>query len=220
MKHSWTLVTLLLALALSGLALQAEAAPSLFGGTGLLFTPTADVVPDQQFNVAFFALELEEGVDESVLAANVGLPQGLELGFARIKPEGRESDTFLNAKYQLWREQDEKPALSVGVVDLTDEQDTTVYVVLSKSVSDWVRDRGKDITGPQIHAGLAGGLLDGVFAGASAYLGDKLALLAEYDTEDVNLGARLELGSGFLAHAGWVNGLDDFALGASFTKAY
>jgi hypothetical protein len=215
-----TAVLILVGLALCGLALPAQAAPSLMGYTGLLLTPTADALAQDEYNVAFFALELEEGIDESVWAANLGVAQDLEVGFARIKPEGSASETFLNGKYQLQREDGSKPALAAGVIDLTDERDTTVYFVMSKSVHGLLKSQDRELTNPRIHVGIGGGLLDGIFAGASVVLGGKLTLLAEYDTEDVNLGARLALGRGLRAHAGWIRDLNDFAVGLSFNKTY
>jgi len=220
MKRSVTVAALLAVLAIAGLTLSAQAAPSLEGYTGLLLTPTADALDREEYNVAFFTLNLEEGADEDIFAANLGVSEGVEIGFARIRPEDGSSETILNAKYRFRPEDAARPALAVGVIDATDEIDTTAYFVASKSLSKMLKIRDKEITSPRVHVGIGGGRLDGLFAGASVVLRDKLMLMAEYDTRDINLGARLAVGHGIRVHAGWIHGLDDFAVGASFNKVF
>lgn len=63
-------------------------------------------------------------------------------------------------------------------------------MVASKVAAGRVRVANGEITGVRAHIGIGGGQLDGPFIGASAVLGDALTLMAEYDTNDVNLGAR------------------------------
>jgi hypothetical protein len=207
-------------LMLFGLAAPATAAPSLGGYTGLLLTPTADALDRDEYNLGFFALNLEEGGDENVYVANLGLADGVEVGVARVKPEEGASETFVNAKYRIRPEDGKKPALAAGVMDATDELETSVYFVMSQSLSTLLKSSNEEITNPRLHLGVGGGRLKGLFAGASVALGDTLSLMAEYDTDDINLGARLAVGHGFRAHAGWLNGLDDFAIGASFNKMF
>ena len=220
MKARAILVSVLVALAACAVLPQALAAPSLEGYTGLLLIPTADALNQGEYNVAFFALSLEEGADSNVFAANLGLAGAAEVGIARLRPEGGPSETLLNGKYNFRAEEGGKPALAVGVIDATDEIETTAYVVASQTLSRNVLRTGKEIASPRVHVGIGGGRLNGLFFGASAVLGDTLTLIAEYDSEDVNLGARLALGQGLRAHAGWINGLNDVALGVSFNKQY
>jgi len=220
MKEMTIVAGVLAALALGAVALPAQAAPSLEGFTGLLLTPTADALDKGEYNVAFFTLNLEEGADENVWAANLGTSEGLEVGFARIKPEHSPGETILNAKWRIHPEDGKRPALAVGVTDLTDEFDTTAYFVASKVISRVMNLREKEVLSPRVHLGIAGGRLDGVFVGASAVLGQRLLVMAEHDTHDFNLGARLAVGYGIRAHAGWIHGLDDFAVGASFNKVF
>jgi hypothetical protein len=220
MKRTVTVVAALVALTLAGLTTSAPAAPSLAGYTGLLLVPTADALDREEYNAAFFTLNLEEGADESIFAANLGVSEGVEVGFARIRPEDEASETILNAKYRFRSEDGARPALAVGVTDATDEMDTSVYVVASRSISKLLQLRDDESAGARLHVGLGGGgQLDGLFAGLSGKLGDRLTLMAEYDTRDINLGARLAVGHGLRLHAGWIHGLDDLAIGASFSQA-
>lgn len=201
-------------------AVPVGAAPSLLGYTGLLIVPTADALDEKDFNVAYYTLNVEEGADERIFLANLGVDLGTEVGFARINPDNGSAETVLSGKYRMQPEDLHKPALAAGIFDLTDELDTTVYFVASKSITGSYRLDGKEITSPRIHVGVGGGMLDGLFLGASGVLGEKLTLMAEYDTDDVNLGARLAVTPEIRVHAGWINGLDDVAIGASYNKVF
>ena len=206
---------------LTGLgAVPVGAAPSLFGYTGLLVVPTADALDDKDFNVAYYTLNVEEGADERIFVVNLGVDEGTEVGFARIKPDYGGAETVLSGKYRVQPEDMHKPALAAGVFDVTDEINTTVYFVASKSITGSYRLDGKEITSPRIHVGVGGGVLDGLFLGASGVLGEKLTLMVEYDSDDINLGARLAVAPEIRVHAGWINGLDDVAIGASYNKVF
>lgn len=220
MKATLMLAGLLVALAVAGLTTSAQAAPSLQGYTGLLLTPTADALDREEYNAAFFTLNLEEGADEDIFAANLGVSEGVEVGFARIRPEAGSGETILNAKYRFRPENAARPAFAVGVIDATAEIDTTVYFVVGKSLAQTPKLRDREITSPRLHVGIGAGRLDGLFAGVSAVFGDKLMVMGEYDTRDINLGARLAVGAGVRVHAGWIHGLDDFAVGASVNKGF
>lgn len=218
MKGMTIVAGMLVALAFGSFALPAGAVPSLEGFTGLLLTPTADALDKGEYNVGFFTLNLEEGADENVWAANMGASQGVEVGFARIKAERRPGETILNAKWRIRPEDGARPALAVGVIDATDELETTGYFVASKVISKVMTVRDRELTSPRAHLGIAGGRLDGVFVGASVALGERLLLMAEHDTHDFNLGARLAVGRTVRVHLGWIDDLHDFAVGASFNK--
>ncbi|UCH34423.1 MAG: hypothetical protein JSV65_18155 [Armatimonadota bacterium] len=195
------------------------AAPSFLGFTGLLRVPDADTLNLNEFNLAWFNVDLTDG-DETAYAANMGLRDNLEIGVLRTRVELAESETVLNAKYRIRPETEAHAAVAVGVLDPTDEIESTVYVVASKVVAGRARVFDGEVTGLRAHIGGAGGALDGIFLAASAALGDRLFLIAEYDTADVNLGARLNIGYGFRAHAAWLNDLDDLGLGVSYNKMF
>ncbi len=196
----------------------ATAAPSFFGYTGLIRIPTADSLDKDEYNAGAFAINVDEGADFTVFAANLGLIPQLEVGFARVKPDEASGETWLNAKYTFAQETEKNPALAGGVVDLTDETDTTAYLVASKSFPRQYRTSLGEIASPRIHVGVGGGQLDSVFAGVSATLGDRFTLMAEYDSNDFNWGARLALADEWRVHFGGFDGLDDVGLGVSFNK--
>jgi len=210
-------VLLLAALAIS--AGPALAAPSFYGYTGLVRTPTADALDKDDYNAAAFTLNFEEGGDANIYAANLGLADGLEVGFARIRPEDGSAETYLNAKYRFRPETGAQPAIAAGVVDFTDETDTTVYVVFSKSLTRRYERGFDEIISPQIHFGVGGGQFDGVFGALSATVGQRFMLFVEHDSSEVNFGARLALSDELRAHCAALDGLDDIGIGLSFNKA-
>lgn len=196
------------------------AAPSFFGYTGLVRVPTADALGRDDYNVAAFGLNLEEGADSNIYAANLGLAEYLEVGFARVKPEDESGETYLNAKYRFSGEEQGRPAVAAGVIDFTDEVDTTVYVVMGRALRGGQRTSQGVISSPRIHFGVAGGQLDGVFGGVSAVLAERIMLMVEYDTADVNIGARLALSDEIRAHVGTFDGFDDLGVGLSYNKSF
>lgn len=210
----------LVAVALCWASGTVSAAPSFFGYTGLVRVPTADALDHDDWNVAAVALNLEEGADSNIYAANLGLAQGLEVGFARVKPENESGETYLNAKYRFSGEEQDRPAVAAGVIDFTDEVDTTVYVVLGKMLGHGYGSSYGEISSPRVHFGVAGGQLDGVFGGVSAVLAQRIMLMVEYDTADVNIGARLALSDEIRAHVGTFDGFDDIGVGLSYNKSY
>jgi hypothetical protein len=218
-KVSKTILTMLLMAGLMALGLAATAAPSFFGYTGLVVVPTADSLNQGEYNLGAMALNLDAGADSNVYLANMGLADSFELGFARFKPEGGKGETLINAKYMFRGETERNPAMAVGVVDLTDETDTSTYIVLSKRMGGQAKTALGEITSPMIHIGVGGGRLDGIFGGVSATLGERFTLMAEYDSRDVNFGARLALTSEIRIHAALLDG-EDVGTGISFNKLF
>ena len=196
----------------------AVAAPSFFGYTGLVAIPTADSLDKDEYNLGIFTTNVEEGADFTTYAANMGIVPNLEVGFTRIKPDKASGETWINAKYTFTPETSGNPAIAGGVVDFTDESETTAYIVLSKAFGHSVSTSLGEITTPRFHIGVGGGQFDGVFGGVSATLGDRFTVMAEYDSADVNWGARMALSDELRIHFGGFDGLDDVGLGISFNK--
>ena len=195
-------------------------APSFGGYTGLLLVPNADVLDAGSFNVGYFTSDTTD--KPRAFVGNYGIDGSVEVGINRLRSDDG-TDTLLNAKYAIRKETEKKVALAAGIVDATGELGRTIYLVGSKSIGKQLRAFDKEITNVRVYFGLgSGGELDGLLAGASAVLGKRLALLAEYDSDNFNVGARLYLVEGLRAHAGFfdVGADNDFGLGVSFTKNY
>lgn len=201
-------------------AQPAVAGASLYGYTGLVRIPTADALDENEYHVGVFTLNLEEGADSTIYAASLGLAEGLEVGFARHSPEEGGGQTYVNAKYTFLQDTEAHPAVAAGVTDLTDQVDSTPYIVASKALWGRHQTRFGEMGSVRVHFGVGGGSLDGMFGGVSAALGDRLLLMAEYEGEEFNFGVRLAIGEYLRIHGAALGGFSDVGLGISFNKRY
>lgn len=227
-------VLVVLAVSVPGMA----AIPSFLGYTGLVIVPTADVLSQSEWNAGAFVLALD-GPDMNAYCANLGIAPTVEVGFTKLKLDDSEEviavdegdgfiivrtgdadGTFLNGKFQFLPETAAHPAIAAGVIDLTDEMETTVYAVASKSFGQCYRTAFGEITSPRFHAGVGGGLLSGIFGGVSAALGDRLFLMVEYDGDNFNAGARFSITEDWHAHFAGLDWFDDVAFGISYVKGF
>lgn len=195
------------------------AIPSWRGYTGLLVVPSADALGKGDWNAGFFYENVANGTINDVVV-NYGLAQGLELGIDRFRLSD-ESDhrTLLNAKYRFMPETIRYPAIAAGISDIANDIETTVYAVASKSLGCDLRVWEGETLTPRVHVGFGGGRLSGLFAGATAFVGNRVELMAEWDSIDVNVGARFRITRQFTIHAGGFNlndQVEQFSTGPSF----
>ncbi|MEG6585082.1 YjbH domain-containing protein [Dendrosporobacter sp. 1207_IL3150] len=190
----------------------AAAAPSINGSTGLISTPSADVLHEGQFSLGYY--NLKEG---GVGTFNTGIAKNFEIGVAGFRYDGDQDQTYLNAKLGLLPETILSPGLAIGIEDVADKTDRTYYAVASKGLP----------LGFRIHAGVGKGRYDGLFAGIektinpiSVLTGDSAfpatTLIAEYDGREMNYGARLSIVPGLKVDAGWRD--DRTYVGVTFTN--
>lgn len=204
-----TMAATICAFALSGVA--AFAAPSINGSTGLINNPTADVLQDGEFSIGYYNLK-----DGGVGVFNLNLARNLEVGVAGFRYDNHDNDTLLNAKFALVPETVLSPGLSVGIEDIGDKHGRTSYAAASKALP----------FGFRIHAGVGNGRYDGFFGAiektinpVSIITGNNAfpatTLIAEYDGDRMNYGARMAIVPGLKLDAGWRH--SDFYVGLSFT---
>jgi len=206
------------------------AIPSFRGYTGLMVVPTADALGKGDWNAGFF---YENVANETIndIVVNYGMAQGLELGIDRFRlTDERDNHTLLNAKYRFVPETMAHTAIAAGIADITDEIETTVYAVASKTIGCKVRVWRGETLSPRIHVGFGGGRLNSMFAGGSAFVGNRVEIVAEWDSKDVNVGARFRITPEFTVHVGGFNLTDregdpfstgaSFGVGASFNMIY
>jgi len=190
----------------------AAAAPTVYGTTGMIANPSADVLRDGQFSLGYFRMQ-----DTTTGTLSINVAEGLEFGAARFHNSGQGSDTYLNVKYSLLSEQLLRPGLAIGAEDSYHGGKRSLFAVASKGLP----------LGMRIHVGAGNGRFDGVFAGlektwnpVSAVTGNNVfpatTLLLEFDGHRVNYGARLALLPGLKMDAGWYN--HHFYTGLTFTK--
>ena len=215
-------VTLCGILILMVLGATTWAIPSYRGYTGLMLIPTADALGRGDFNAGVFFEDVGSGVVNDFVF-NYGIIDGLEVGIDRFRRNNDTSaETFLNAKYRFLRETDQQPAIAGGIIDLTDEDETTVYIAASKALSTPLGTYEGEIINPRVHVGLGGGKFSPVFAGVSAYLGSRVEVMLEWDSRETQLGARFRVTPGLTVHAGFFGVFDrgTFGVGVSFGRSY
>lgn len=196
------------------LAAPGYAAPSINGSTGLINTPSADVLREGQFSFGYYHLK-----DGGVGSFTMNLTGRLEVGAAGFRYDRsvtRQDHTYINAKYGLLPETILTPGVAVGVEDIANLDERTCYAAASKALP----------FGFRIHAGLGNGRYDGMFAvlektinPVSILTGNggfpTTTLLAEWDGHNLNYGARMTIASGLKLDLG--RRAHQTYFGASFT---
>lgn len=210
-------VVILTLLALPALG---SAAPSLTGPTGLVLIPTASTLGMAQWDVGAAGVWADDDANSSILYANVGLISGLEAGFTREKLESAEAETLLNAKLHLLAPPVGKLKLAAGMIDITDQVDRSPYIVLTHTLGAGILTRVGPVALPQVHVGVGGGRLDGLFAGVSTTVNRRWNLMAEYDGEHFNAGARTPVATNVEATVAVLDGLENVAAGLSFSSPW
>ena len=174
MSKHWSTLGLICILAALA-AGSALGAPTHLGPTGIVATPTADVVPVGWYDLAVDYHQLDVA-DETIQhwpgRAVVGIADRAELGIAYSLVSNQTDGRLLglNGKFQLSREDSKRPAIAVGASfhrissGLEEEVGfgdvTTLYAVMSKTVSGHYADEtGTDATvqafgGPSVRASL------------------------------------------------------------------
>ena len=188
------------------------AAPSVNGPTGLINSPTADVLRPGQLTLGYYHLK-----DGGVASFNTNVAPNLELGVAAFRYDGQSNTNYINAKFAVMPETVLAPGLAIGVEDISNNAERSVYAVASKAFP----------FGFRIHAGAGGGRFNGVFAGIEKTINPisimtgssafpSTTLIAEYDGKTMNYGARMSIITGFKLDAGIRN--HDGYVGISFTN--
>jgi hypothetical protein len=163
---------------------------SLYGSTGLIFSPTADVAPSNSVQIGLSTFSIRRGGitrDWVSGGAGIGLMGKLEVGGVFLHRSGGGSTRTgggVFGKYQLISETLVTPSVAVGV-DLIggDTRTTQYYLALTKSVTEPAL--GSTL---KVSAGVIGVVdrdgtrRDGadLFAGASYAFTDRLSVVAEW----------------------------------------
>jgi len=190
----------------------ALAAPSVNGPTGLINSPTADVLRPGQLTLGYYHLK-----DGGVGSFNTNVAPNVEIGVAAFRYDGQSNKNYINGKFAVVPETILTPGLAFGVEDMANRDQRSVYAVASKALP----------FGFRIHAGTGGGRFRGVFAGIektinpiSVITGSNAfpatTFIAEYDGQTMNYGARMSIIPGLKLDAGIRN--HNGYIGISFTN--
>ena len=111
----------------------ANALPTYRGYTGLMLIPSADALCKGHFNAGVFFEDVGSGTVNDY-NFNYGVADGLEVGINRYRQSNEyTAGTWVNGKYRFLDETEARPAVAGGIIDLTNDNQTTVYIVASKS---------------------------------------------------------------------------------------
>ncbi|MGC9317697.1 MAG: hypothetical protein ACP5KN_06655, partial [Armatimonadota bacterium] len=173
--------------------------PGLLGQSGLLRTPAADTPAGG--SAALSASTFSDG--DRVLSATLSPDDATEIT-AGLTSGGQPDAVLLSAKREIYRSDDARTRAAVGVLDATDEIDTTAYGVVSQDV-------GSRRLATTVSAGIGGGdLLDGLFLGGAVPVDDRTTALAEWldigDDDDLSIGLSWRASDRFNLKAGVVDG--------------
>jgi len=119
------------------------AAPSHLGPTGIVGTPTADVVGARQYDVAADYVEWDSDVKSWPIRLVAGVADKLEVGvgYTKWSDGGSIKITPVNVKAVVAPESGSSPAVAVGagygkIKDGVDIKITTLYAVATKTLSE------------------------------------------------------------------------------------
>jgi hypothetical protein len=187
--------------------------PNFLSTTGLLYTPSAYVPRSGDISIHFHGHE-----DFIGGGGTVGIGDRFELGLGAVDFDndfGGDTSFLLNGKFNLLKETDNIPAITVGVMDALDEFDVdpSWYVVASKYFTRRDTEQRFALKG---HLGFGGGIFDEeIFAGAELFFSRELSAMAEFINDDINLGVRYHR-NGFAATVGLFD-FDQLGGGLSYT---
>ena len=188
------------------------AAPSINGTTGLINTPSADVLRSGEFSLGYYHLK-----NGGVGIFDTNIVPNLEIGVAGFRYDGQINSNALNAKFAIVPETILTPGIAIGGEDLGNVNQRSLYAVASKALP----------FGFRLHVGAGNGRFSGVFGSVektinplSIITGNNVfpatTLIAEYDGKNMNYGARLSIIPGLKLDAGIRN--HDGYIGISFTN--
>jgi len=206
----------------------AAAEPSLLGLSGLMLSPTVDILPEGAWNIGLNTSELED-FETVNYYGNYGIGSNTEVGLLLLRADlsvkdkavkRRTDETFLSIKRAFILPEGNKPGFAVGVFDITDEVETTVFAVATWELGRQVGEvDGRALHLLNLHAGFGSGQLEDLFFGARARLGDKVELMGEHVDGDWNVGARARPVRGLTVDAGFID-LQDLALNVSYGQGF
>jgi hypothetical protein len=216
---------------LSGMGL---AMPSYLTTSGSILVPDDSVLATGSLSADLHVLNFDENT--TILGANFGVAEGLEVGISRFDPEASDSDvkTVLSGKYMLQPETAGMPSIVIGVLDATGELesdgDPSFYAVIGKNLTPIATDLADMPVQPMRgFIGVGTGIYNGVFAGINWAFNSRASLLVEYSTSiDIvdtidddsvfDAGLRFQIADGLYGDVSLLNG-KDMGFGISLTKA-
>ncbi len=158
---------------------------TVYGPTGLISVPTA-------FSNGLGKIRVGGSFTDKFAApsANYGIFQDIEIGAAFLQRENASDRALGNAKATIVPSNFKFVQLGVGVIDVADTLNRTLYLVGSFDLALPKMDTANADTQAVAfkgHVGAGTGLFkDKLFGGAELLFGNRVSAIAEYDTKNVN----------------------------------
>lgn len=199
-----------------------SAEPTIFGPTGLIVNPTADITPLEH---AWIALNFLDNDDNSIWNANLSaaLSEEFEAGVGVIHPDNGDDGFSFFLKWLFAPETESWPGAAGGVTvsDVSNENSAMWYLVASKFF-EFGEHSGQNAS---LHGGISYITGDSVddfefFGGFDFEFAENMIAIAEYNTSDRQIfqgftyGLRYYFGPRFTGQAGFIDG--DLHIGGSF----
>ncbi len=198
------------------------AEPTIFGPTGLLVNPTADIAAEEHAWIAINFLD-NDGNAIWFAEATGAISENLEAGIGAVHPDDGDDGITFFAKWLFLPEEENMPGAAAGltVTDIAGNNQSMYYVVFSKFF--YIGENASE--NASIHLGgcyMTGDNDDDFefFGGVDVEIVEDMILLAEYNSDDESLyqglafGVRYYVGEQFTMQGGLVDG--DLLLGTSF----
>jgi hypothetical protein len=166
------------------------------GPTGLVVVPTAQVVSPNELTIGMTFSDADRGP-----SVNYGITQGLEVGVAYSDVDARTGRLLANAKLNIVPANIQNVQLGIGVMDAFNvlELDPTFYVVASAFLTPPM-----EAYAFRVHAGFGTGMFrNNAIFGAEAILANRWAVVADYDSRNINAALQYAHDENFRAQAGF-----------------
>jgi hypothetical protein len=177
----------------------AAAAPTTYGPTGLIDMPTSDIMRTDQLELGYYNLDKK---NYEVFA--VPFIKDIEISGSLRDENHSHTLKTINAKYNIIHESVLRPGIAVGVDDMADNDETSVYAVASKALP----------LGLRLSAGTGTRRYKNGFVGLETRLiplsrgGEfpDMSLMIEHIDRKTSYGLRLATARGLQVTAGWRDG--------------
>lgn len=181
---TWALLMALLALLV--VTLPTFGASNFLGGqSGNILTPDDVIVPTGTMDLSYHQIvNFRNSDDLSATGITYGVTPNLELGASFIS--SGDSDVAFNGKYRLLTETTNRPAMLVGVYDVSGSAnavngDPGFFLVFSKNITSTASNMVGEPSKPlRLTAGFGSGPYDGLLVGLDWTLDPRLSLMADY----------------------------------------
>jgi len=214
----------------------AYGAPSIFGPTGVLLTPNAEVVGRGGLDVGAHFIDLDTpltgDMDLAAYKATVGLSDRFEVTGAFLSVDngavGADQDEFIvHGKYQLVPSRSHGTSVAVGVIDLFEDAlgDIVFYGALSRTADrDMTHKRLVRGTVGLAFADNIGGRGDDteIFASLEVGVSNRVIGLVERFNDDLSFGGRIEIVQRLQIHVASVQagGDREFLIGGAYHASW